>query len=167
MEENLSSLERMLYKNSCNISEMIHILTIHENNVATFMRQQNANDTSIVNLLNNVLTNMNDLSGNRITRNVNESQNNLLLINHTVNPLYLNELKYIDLSYNIYSSCPISREIFLEDSSVIQIKKCGHYFKKESMLPWLRQSTRCPYCRANIIGDDNDHSVSYTDTSHS
>ena len=148
---NFSNAERLLYKNSCNLSAMIHLMTVHEDNTARFLRQQNANDNNIVNLLNNVLTinaTYTDLSNNTA------EQNNNFIENNRLNPLYLRELKYGDLSSCIYTTCPISRDVFNNDCSVIQIRTCGHYFKKESFLPWLRQSRVCPYCRSEISTTD-------------
>jgi Ring finger domain len=143
--------ERLLYKNSCNITSLINLMTIHEENTARFLRQQSTNDTNIVNLLNNVFTTRSyniDISLNTI--------NNLFLNDNSINTAYLTELKYNDVTNKIYTTCPISRETFTNDTDVILIKRCGHYFKNSSVIPWLRQSVVCPYCRANIITEDND-----------
>jgi hypothetical protein len=146
--------ERLLYKNSCNLSSLIHLLTIHEENTGRYIRQQNNNDTNIVNLLNNVFTNNAiDISGSYNNRN----ERNLDIISNdgSVNTTYLDDMKYSDLSYCIYTTCPISREAFVDESSIIRIKACGHYFKKDSVTPWLRQSVYCPYCRATINNNES------------
>lgn len=153
---NLTS-ERLLYKNSCNLSALIHLLTIHEDNTNRFIRQQTNNETNIVNLLNNVFTNNNtidiDISGSYINRNT--RVNNLILNDGTLNSTYLTEMKYSDLSYCIYTTCPITREPFEADTPIVIINACGHYFKKNAIIPWMRQSECCPYCRKNIIGNVN------------
>ena len=154
--DNITTSERLLYKNSCNITSLIHLITLHEENTGRFVRQQTNNETNIVNLLNHVFANSTevDLSGSHINRN--NRQNNLILTDGTLNRTYLNEMKYSDLSYCIYTTCPISREAFVEDSPIVSIKSCGHYFKKDAVVPWLRQSVYCPYCRSNIIENIND-----------
>ena len=154
VNSHFSNAERLLYKNSCNLSAIIHLMTIHEDNTARFLRQQNTNDNSIVNLLNNVLNisaTYTDLSNNTAE----QIQNNNFIENNRINPLYLRELKYSDLSNCIYNTCPISRDTFQNDSNIIQIRSCGHYFKKDSFLPWLRQSRVCPYCRTEITSTDS------------
>ena len=147
----MSEGERLLYKNSCNMSAMIQLLSIHEHNVERYLRRQNNNDNEIVNLLNNVFTgstNTVDLIGNNTQDPI-----HLIHSDHSINPLYLNELNYGDLSRNSYTSCPISREAFTDECTIIQIKSCGHYFKKESITTWLRQNRQCPYCRTNVIAN--------------
>jgi hypothetical protein len=148
--------ERLLYKNSCNLSALIHLLTIHEESTSRFIRHQNTNDNNIVNLLTTVFTtNQLDISGNR-----SESRNtNLISSDNSCNTQYLDEMRYGDLSYCIYTTCPISREAFLEDSQIIKIKSCGHYFKKDAIIPWLTRSTCCPYCRSNIIESIRDERI--------
>jgi hypothetical protein len=143
--------ERLLYKNSCNLSALIHLLTIHEESTSRFIRHQNTNDTNIVNLLNTVFTNNQiDNSGSFVRSEP------LVLNDNSVNEIYLQEMNYSDLSYCIYTTCPISRETFTDDSTIIRIKSCGHYFKKEAVIPWLRQSRCCPYCRASVIDTNMD-----------
>ncbi len=147
--------ERLLYKNSSNLSALIHLMTIHEENTARYIRHQNANDTSIVNLLNNVFThNQVDISGSFI--HTNENRETLVYNDNSVNSNYIREMKYSDLSYCIYTTCPISRETFTDESTVLQLKSCRHYFKKEAVIPWLRQSGYCPYCRATIAENSED-----------
>ena len=156
-----SESENLLYRNSCNISAMIHLLTIHENNVSRFLRQQNTNENSIVNLLNNVITmtHTDDISGgSSVTRPSPDTSIDLVLADNSINKTYLNEIKYEDVSNKIYNTCPISRETFTDNCTVIQIKKCKHYFRKASMLPWLRQSSVCPYCRVIITSNENNMS---------
>jgi hypothetical protein len=45
--------------------------------------------------------------------------------------------------------CPISGEEFHKDMVVV-ILKCGHVFKKESLLEWIKIRNICPYCRKNL-----------------
>jgi hypothetical protein len=156
--------ERLLYKNSCNISALIHLLTIHEENTGRFIRQQNNNDNSLVNLLNNVFTNNNfDISGVDIsgtyTIPITTNRNRLVFNDNSLNSIYLDEIRYGDLSYCHYTICPISRETFTDECQIVKLKSCGHYFKREAVIPWLRQSIYCPYCRSNIIQELNDREI--------
>ena len=143
--------ERLLYKNSCNLSALIHLLTVHEESTARYIRHQNNNDTNIVNLLNNVFVTGNyDISGSIVNDNVN---NTLIYNDNSLNTMYLDEFRFSDISNVIYSTCPITRDILSPETQVIQIKTCKHYFKRDAFIPWLRQSNICPYCRASIINE--------------
>jgi hypothetical protein len=141
--------DRLLYKNSCNITSLINLITIHEETTARYLRHQNTNDANIVNLLNNVLTHSNPAS-----RDISLNTIELIHNDNTLNQHYLNQLKFADLSYCVYTTCPISQDAFTDDVEIIQIKTCGHYFKKDAFMPWLRQSRYCPYCRALITNQD-------------
>jgi hypothetical protein len=65
----------------------------------------------------------------------------------------LSEKKYGELSPEELKfdadSCPISGEEFKKDMPII-ILKCGHVFKKESLLEWIKIRNICPYCRKYI-----------------
>jgi hypothetical protein len=135
-------VERIIYKNSCNISALIHLMTVHEEMTSRYLRNQNSNSESILNLLNNVIT---------VDMSAVEHTPELIYRDGSLNTLYLNELTYGSISNIIYTSCPISRDTFTEDTEVVQIKRCGHYFKKDSIIPWLREHSCCPYCRVSIV----------------
>lgn len=142
--------ERILYKNSCNIAALIQLLTIHERNINRYLYHQDTYENG-VNLLNNLFTNINytiDISNVPINTS---NSTPLLIYDNSINTLYLDQLKFGDISNYIYTTCPISRETFTNDCVVIRIKTCNHYFKRESFIPWLRQSSHCPYCRSNIL----------------
>ena len=132
--------ERLIYKNSCNLSALIHLMTVHEEMTSRYLRQQNTNSESIITLLSNVITQ--DISG--------ADSPQLVYQDGSLNTLYLNEMKFENISNVIYTSCPISRDTFTNDTDIIQIKSCGHYFKKEYIIPWFRDHNCCPYCRVNI-----------------
>ena len=141
--------ERILYKNSCNLAALIQLMTIHEESTSRHLRQQSRNETNVVNLLNNVL------NSSRVEVAIDAS--NIVQLIHDDNSLnldYLEEMKYRDLDSPIYTICPISHEVFQEETDIIQIKTCKHYFKKSSIIPWLRQNSKCPYCRSHIVFDD-------------
>jgi len=48
------------------------------------------------------------------------------------------------------NSCPISLENFEDNSSVTQIRGCGHIFTSNSIHNWFRTNPRCPVCRYDI-----------------
>jgi hypothetical protein len=46
--------------------------------------------------------------------------------------------------------CPISHADFEENEDVCQIIRCGHFFKKDSILRWFETNTQCPVCRYDL-----------------
>ena len=57
---------------------------------------------------------------------------------------------YSDIENPMNSSCPITMDQFVDDSSVTQILQCGHLFTPSGIDSWLRTSVRCPVCRYDI-----------------
>lgn len=46
--------------------------------------------------------------------------------------------------------CPISLERFQPGDEICEIVGCGHVFKREPALEWLRRTPVCPVCRFNL-----------------
>lgn len=49
-----------------------------------------------------------------------------------------------------YERCPISFLVFNDDTAVMRINHCGHYFDPDSLSGWFRNSVVCPVCRHDI-----------------
>lgn len=56
---------------------------------------------------------------------------------------------FSDLSSN-ETICPITREAFTPNDTILKIIFCGHIFKATSLREWFRRSTQCPVCRHDI-----------------
>lgn len=46
--------------------------------------------------------------------------------------------------------CAISGEQFQETMPIILLK-CGHFFKKDSLLEWIAIRYICPFCRETLF----------------
>lgn len=46
--------------------------------------------------------------------------------------------------------CPISHTDFEENENVCEIIRCGHFFKRNSILRWFETNTQCPVCRYDL-----------------
>lgn len=46
--------------------------------------------------------------------------------------------------------CPITRTEFCEGDEIMEIRACSHRFKKNALVPWLRNHNTCPVCRISI-----------------
>ena len=51
--------------------------------------------------------------------------------------------------------CPISLEEFVNDDVLSEIRGCGHIFRRDNLLRWLRRSNCCPICRYNLLTQRN------------
>lgn len=49
-----------------------------------------------------------------------------------------------------YPTCPITMNSFEDNTIVMQIRECGHYFTPHSLRTHLSTQDTCPYCRHNI-----------------
>lgn len=56
----------------------------------------------------------------------------------------------IDEAFRYYDRCPISYRLFNNDTYVMRINNCGHYFDQDSLFGWFRNSVVCPLCRFDI-----------------
>ena len=67
--------------------------------------------------------------------------------------LFLNENE-TDISNNMDLSnnnvCPISLDTFRTGDVLCQIVGCGHTFKYNALMYWLRRHSSCPVCRYNL-----------------
>lgn len=74
----------------------------------------------------------------------------------------------IPASIDRYQQCPISHDSFQPDTPITRIRRCGHYFERESIATWFQTSCRCPICRTDIregITDDAAHNEEVVDES--
>lgn len=62
--------------------------------------------------------------------------------------------KDINNNERFYDLCPISYLIFEEETELIKINSCGHYFEPNALLGWFRNSVVCPVCRYDIRDGD-------------
>ena len=48
------------------------------------------------------------------------------------------------------TECPITRESFSPNDSVLQILQCRHVFSTNAAVRWFEENTRCPVCRHDV-----------------
>jgi len=129
--------QQLLLKSSSNFTEMIKLLKIHEETISRITRSRAVADTQIVDLFNVVITNEN-IRLNRETANPTMDNN-----------IYL-ETTYSEITTPISTSCPITREDFLDTDVVIMIRECRHIFKKTAFQSWIENNNTCPCCRIRL-----------------
>lgn len=128
-------MERILARNSENISKVLALMTAHEYNVRNYYRNNRNIDIQFVfdrlevDLSNNIL-NQPDISN----QTYDQSQNQITY------------KKFEEIENQNETICPITQEPFYPQDNVA-VLECGHYFKKDAFLSWSRRSRSCPSCR--------------------
>ena len=115
--------ERLLIKTGENISNLIQLMTIHEDSVSRYVRGMDI-DIQLISLLSPI--------NSYITQNTTQ---------------YL----YQDIITPINDTCPITHDTFLPTDEVILLNRCRHIFKKNSILNWFSRHDTCPVCRITIL----------------
>ena len=137
--------QQLLLKSSNNLTEMIKLLKIHEETISRVTRLRAATDNNIVDLFNVVITNENIRLNNA---NTNSSNTNSNAFDTFVfdNDIFV-ESTYSEIISPISTSCPITREDFVENDQVIMIRECRHIFKRGAFQRWIQNNHTCPCCR--------------------
>ena len=134
--------QQLLLKSSNNLTEMIKLLKIHEETISRVTRIRATTDNQIVDLFNVVITNEN-LRLNNANTNANTNENQTVELNNNL----VVQTTYSEIIAPISTSCPITREDFLENDEVIMIRECRHIFKKGAFQRWIQNNNTCPCCR--------------------
>jgi hypothetical protein len=124
---------RLLYKNSENISNLISLMTLHEENINRDQHTYEL-DINLISLLAPMINN---------TRN---PQFDISSVLHNIT-----SGTYSSLVNPLNAICPITQDAFLPNDQVIMINSCRHTFKRNSLLRWLNRQQTCPCCRVTIL----------------
>ena len=61
------------------------------------------------------------------------------------------ECEYSNLMVPSSKICQMTRTYFVPTDKVIRVRECGHLFKKEPFLEWIKIHTNCPSCTAKVV----------------
>ena len=114
---------------------------------------------------NNNTTNVSDLNFNDIFRAnlppITIDLTNLFNTSLTQNMIPTNEeienacerIIYADIPENERTTtiCPIDRQQFEQNETVLRIRHCKHYFREDNLRQNFQNNSTCPLCRHNII----------------
>ena len=131
----MDNRERLLLKSSNNISNLLSIMRLHEENITIYNRTQELD----INVLTFSLPMLNSLNLS------NSSSFNVSSIQHLIT-----DTSYSDISNPLNTECPITHDTFLPTDQVLMINSCRHIFKKTSLVSWLIRNQTCPCCRTQI-----------------
>ena len=137
-------------------------------NRGTFQRQEATPPARSINLDNNnqpIENNIANIFAQAILNsigNVNQLSPVIVRPSQRIIELATENLLFSEIPASIdrYQQCPISQDNFQPDTPITRIRRCGHYFERDSIATWFRTSCRCPICRADIregIVDDPDN----------
>ena len=141
----MDNRERLLLKSSNNISNLLSIMRLHEENITLYNRNQEL-DINVFTLSIPMFNASNASSIFNVSNLFNDtSMFNISSIQHLIT-----DASYSDISNPLNSECPITHDIFLPTDQVIMINSCRHIFKKTSIISWLNIHQTCPCCRIQI-----------------
>jgi len=129
----MDNRERLLLKSSNNISNLLSIMRLHEENITSFNRSQELDI--------NVFT----LSFPMFNMSTPASVFNVSSVQHLIS-----DVLYSDIVNPLNTECPITHDTFVPTDQVIMINSCRHIFKKTSLVRWLIRNQTCPCCRTQI-----------------
>jgi len=122
---------RLLYKNSENISNLISLMTLHEENINREHHSYEI-DVQLISLLAPMINSTSQFDISSVLHNITSGTYSSL-----VNPLN--------------TTCPITQDVFLPTDPVIMVNSCRHTFKRNSLLRWLNRQQTCPCCRISLL----------------
>jgi hypothetical protein len=129
--------DQLLRESSQHIRALIALATLHEENI-TRLSQQNQMDTS------NLVSILTPLFTYSVNLNTDVS-------NSVIDPIYVLDTSFNNISDPLNLTCPITREDFDDTDPVCMILACRHIFKRAPFIRWVSRSNRCPCCRT-VIG---------------
>ena len=125
--------ELLLMKSSENISRMLTIMELHEENIRN--RGSFEIDVQLINLL-----------APRRNIDISNSAFDISNIEHLIT-----RGQYGTIINPINTTCPITHDIFAPTDNVIMINACRHTFKRNSLIRWLYRHQTCPCCRITLL----------------
>ena len=126
--------QNYIIQSTNNISKILRIMELHEENISNTISNQNTAINSIERHISSMISNREHLVNYIINNNNN-----------------LHMCKFEELVNPICNICPITQQIFNNNDLIIKINLCGHIFKKDEFIIWINQSSLCPCCRVNFL----------------
>ena len=155
----MSERRRLLSRSSENLTNLIRLALLHEENIQNEYAERRAIRTTtnrtipnyeihtyefnIMDLLDRYI----DPSFNR-RQTDNDGSNNVFDVSSIEHLLTYTQYNNIENPLN--NSCAITHEEFSNDDSIIMINQCRHIFKRVPFLNWLRFRQTCPCCRIRL-----------------
>jgi hypothetical protein len=152
----MSERRRLLSRSSENLTSLIRLALLHEENIQNEYAERRAIRTTqnrtipnyeihtyefnIMDLLDRYI----DPSYNR-RQTENDGSNNVFDVSSIEH--LLTYAQYSTIVNPINNECAITHEEFENDDSIIMINECRHIFKRVPFLNWLRFRQTCPCCR--------------------
>jgi hypothetical protein len=158
----MSERRRLLSRSSENLTSLIRLALLHEENIQNEYAERRSMRTSpitptrtipnyeihtyefnIMDLLDRYI----DPSFNR-RQTDNDGSNNVFDISSIEH--LLTYTQYSNIVNPLNNECAITHEEFANDDSIIMINECRHIFKRVPFLNWLRLRQTCPCCRIRL-----------------
>ena len=127
--------ETLLNTSGNNISNLIALMTMHEENISRYSRGLDI-DIQLLSLLTPHIT------GATLQNTINTTSTILQNVNQCI---------YQNIESPLNQTCPITHENFQPADEVILLNNCQHIFKRTAIIRWLQRNNTCPACRTRAL----------------
>lgn len=135
-------------RSSENLSQLIQIALLHEENIQNEYNYRESERTSRNRPTRNIETHSFEFDITDILERYLDLSNNRFDIS-SIQHLITNTT-YNTIVNPVNTVCPITHEDFVALDEVIMINQCRHIFKKNALMNWLTRRQTCPCCRTVI-----------------
>ena len=140
----MSDRRRLLMRSGENLSQLIQVALLHEENIQNEYNYTERNSRSRP--TRNIETQTTfEFDITDILERYLDTSNNRFDIN-TISHLITNTT-YNTILNPVNTTCPITHDDFIMTDEVIMINQCRHIFKKNALIQWLSRRQLCPCCR--------------------
>jgi hypothetical protein len=127
----MNNRERLLIRSSNNITNLLSIIKLHEENIASYNRNS-------------------EFDINLFSLSIPLSYLNTSSVDVSDIQQFTTDTKFCEIVNPMNSECPITQDVFQPTDQVLMINTCRHIFKKTSLMSWLNRNRTCPCCRIAI-----------------
>jgi hypothetical protein len=151
----MTERRRLLTRSSENLSQLIHLALLHEENInqefARENRQITTRNTSrhrnYGNLFSTYEIDITDLLEHFRDTSYNRGEVfDISSVSHLIT-----YATFENINNPLNTTCSITREEFLPTDEIIMINSCRHLFKKNALISWFNRNRTCPCCRISLL----------------
>lgn len=151
----MAERRRLLTRSSENISQLIHLALLHEENINQEFSRENRQLTTrntsrhrnYGNLFSTYEIDITDL----LERFIDPSYNRAEVFDISSVSHLITYSTFENITNPLNTTCSITHEEFQPTDEVIMINSCRHLFKKNALISWFNRNRTCPCCRISLL----------------
>jgi hypothetical protein len=151
----MTERRRLLTRSSENISQLIHLALLHEENInqefARENRQLTTRNTSRHRNYGNIFSTYEIDITDILERFIDPSYNRGEVFDISSVSHLITYSTFENINNPLNTTCSITHEEFLPTDEIIMINSCRHLFKKNALITWFNRNRTCPCCRISLL----------------